>query len=123
MPLWDKTLSNLQKGHDKLTSFAVTFSERLKAEITVIRIRMEIDAVRESISEQHRVIGERLLELRTESALPPTFELFFKNSEVMTALEKISQYERELENLKDELRSEARAVQAVPPRKSGDGLS
>ncbi len=123
MPLWDKTLSNLQKGHDKLTSFAATFSERLKAEITVIRVRMEIDAVRERIGEQHRVIGGKLLELRNDNALPQTFELFFKNSEVMAALEKISQYERELENLKDELRSEARAVQAVPPQKSGDGVS
>ncbi len=123
MPLWDKTLINLQKGHDKLTSFAATFSERVKAEINVVRVRLQIDAVRENISEQHRVIGEKLLELQAENALPQTFELFFKNSEVVTALEKINQYERELENLKDELRSEARAVQAVPPRKSGDGLS
>jgi hypothetical protein len=121
MALWDKTMINLQKGHDKLTYFAATFAERVKAEITVIRVRLQIDDVREQIGKQHRLIGQKLLELRSEGTLPQTFELFFKNSEIVSALEKIVLYERELENLTDELRSEAQAVQTVPPRKDGEG--
>ncbi len=122
MSLWDRTLTNLQKGHDRLTNIAQTFSERVRSEITIIRTRVQIDEVREKIKEQHGVIGRRLLELRSGGALPQSFDLFFKDSEVASALEKISQFERDLENLKDELRSEARAMQAVPPRKDDSDL-
>ncbi len=123
MPLWDRTLTNLQKGHDKLMVLAQTFSERVKAEITIIRVRMEIDEVRVKIAVQHGIIGRRLIELRDSGALPQSFELFFKDGDVVSALEKIAQYERDLENLKDELRSEARSVQAVPPEKDVEGTS
>ncbi len=123
MPLWDKTLTNLQKGHDKLMVLAQTFSERIKAEITIIRVRMQIDEVRDKVTVQHGIIGRRLIELRDTAALPQSFELFFKDGEVVSALEKIAQYERDLENLKDELRSEARSVQAVPPEKDVEGTS
>ncbi len=123
MPLWDRTLTNLQRGHDKLTALAQTFSERVKAEITIIRVRMQIDDIREKMAGQHGIIGRKLMELRTGGALPQSFELFFKDSEVISALEKIAQYERDLENLKDELRSEAQAVQAVPPQQDGEDIS
>ncbi len=122
MSLWDRTLRNLQKGHDKLTNIAQTFAERVRSEITIIRTRIQIDEVREKIMEQHSVIGRRLLELRSGGALPQSFDIFFKDSEVASALEKIGQFERDLENLKDELRSEARAMQAVPPRKDDSDL-
>jgi len=122
MTVWDRTLINLQKGHEKLTGFAQTFAERVKAEITIIRVRVQIDDVRGRIAEQQSAVGRRLLELRNGGSLPATFELFFKDSEVLAALEAIARYERDLENLKDELRSEAQAVQAVPPPRDGDGL-
>jgi hypothetical protein len=122
MPIWDKTLANLQKGHDRLTAFAQTFAERMRSEITIIRVRVQIDSVREKQGEQHRIIGRTLLEQRAAGTLPQTFELYFKSSEVTSALEKIAQYERDLENLRDELRSEARAVQEMPPRKDDEGI-
>ncbi len=121
MPIWDKTLTNLQKGHDKLTAFAQTFAERMRSEITIIRVRVQIDGLREKQGEQHRLIGRTLLDQRTEGTLPQTFELFFKSAEVTAALEKIAQYERDLENLRDELRSEARSVQDLQTRKDDEG--
>jgi hypothetical protein len=123
MSLWEQTLINVQKGYDRLTTFAATFSERVKAEITIMRVRLQIDAARARMDEQHRVIGRVLLDLRESDNLPPSFDLFFKNSDIATALEKIGACERDLENLKDELRSEADALKAMPPRKNEDESS
>jgi archaellum component FlaC len=117
MNLWEKTIINLQQGYEKMTAFAAVFSERLKAEINIIRLRMQLDEVQEQIRDQHYIIGRKLLELRDGGSLPASLELFFKNDEIASALEKISSYEKDLENILDELRSEADALKAVPTRK------
>lgn len=123
MSIWDKTMLNLQKGHDKLLAFAATFSERVKAEITILRVRTQIDDVRDRIGEQQRIIGEQLLALRDTGTLPKEVDQLFLNSDVASAIETIVRCERDLENLKDELRSEARALRTLPPRKGGEGAS
>jgi len=117
MTVWEKTLVNLQRGHEKLMTFAAALSERMKAEVNIIRLRMQIDEVRGRISEHHRFIGNKLLDLRKHDALPQSFDHFFKSEEISVALDKISRRERELENLIEELQGEQAALKVAPPAK------
>lgn len=114
MTVWEKTLINLQKGHARLLSFAAIFSERLRAEINIIRLRMQIDAVRGKINEQHRFIGQRLLSMKEGDTLPRTTELFFRNDEIAASLEKIERYHKDLEILLDDLQHEADVLKPSP---------
>src|SRR5512147_1904087 len=97
MTVWEKTLVNLQKGHDRLMSFASTVSERVKAEITIVRLQMQIGDIRNKVGEQQRIIGRKLLELKDGGSLPSSFDLLFKNDEISSALEKIDRAQRDLE--------------------------
>jgi len=114
MTLWEKTLVNLQKGYTKLMSFAATFSDRLRAEINIVRLKIQIDGVRGKIGEQQRFIGQRLLELKENDSLPRTVDLFFKLDEIVSAVEKIERYERDQEILLDDLQHEAEVLKPVP---------
>jgi hypothetical protein len=110
MTVWEKTLINLQKGHGRLLSFAAVFSERLRAEINIIRLRLQIDGIRDRVNEQHRFIGQRLLSMKEGDTLPRTFDLFFKSDEIASSLEKIERYRKDLEILLDDLQHEAEVL-------------
>ena len=116
MTVWEKTLVNIQKGYTKLTVFASIFSERARAEINIVRIRMEIDSVQRSIAEQQQLIGKKLLDLKEGGDLPRTFELFFAGDEIASALEQIERLNRELEIHLDDLQNEAEVLKAAPAR-------
>lgn len=116
MTVWEKTLVNLQTGYSKLTVFAATFSERVRAEINIIRLRMQIDALQRSIRGQQQLIGRKLLELRENSGLPRTFELFFRDSEVSAAVEQIERLNKDREILLDDLQNEAEALKSAPAK-------
>ena len=116
MTVWEKTLVNLQKGYDRLSVFAATFSERARAEINIIRLRMEIDNVQRSIGEQQQFVGKKLLDLKEGGDLPRTFDLFFVNDEVATALEKIERLNKEREIHLDDLQHEAEVLKIVPAK-------
>jgi len=113
MTVWEKTLINLQKGHGKLMAFAANASERVKAEITIVRLRLQIDDVKMTIGEHHRSIGSKLLEMKAQDALPPSFDLLFLNSEIAAHLEKIDKAQKDLEILLDDLRHESDALKTV----------
>lgn len=115
MTLWEKTLVNVQKGHAKLMSFAATFSDRLRAEINIVRLKIQIDGVRDKVGEQQRFIGQKLLELKENDALPRTLDLFFKLDEIASAVEKIERYQRDREILLDDLQHEAEVVKPPAP--------
>ena len=117
MNLWETTLVNLQKGYDKLTLFAATFSDRLKAEINIVRLRMQVDEVQASIRVEQQAIGRKLVEMREEESLPASFELFFKSDEITSSLDKIELYEKTLDNLIDDLGSESRTLEQGTPQK------
>jgi hypothetical protein len=113
MTVWEKSLINLQKGYGKLMSFAANVSERAKAEINIIRLRMQIDALRDTIGDYHRSIGKMLLEMKDNDTLPKSFDLFFASSEIAALLEKIDRTQKDLEILLDDLRNESDALKAV----------
>jgi hypothetical protein len=113
MTVWEKTLINLQKGYGKLMSFAANASDRIKAEIIIIRLRMQIDALRDTIGDHHRSIGKKLLEMKDNDTLPKSFDLFFSSSEITAHLEKIDRAQKDLEILLDDLRHESDALKTV----------
>jgi hypothetical protein len=117
MTVWEKTLINLQKGYGKLMAFAANASDRIKSEITIIRLRIQIDELRDTIGGRHRSIGKKLLELRDGDALPASFDLLFSNSEIAAHLEKIDRAQKDLEILLDDLRHESDTLKTVstPP--------
>jgi len=116
MTVWEKTLINLQKGHARLISFAATFSDRVRAEITIVRLKIQIDGVRDKVHEQQRFIGQRLLEMQEDETLPKTFDLFFKRDEIASAVEKIERYQKDREILLDDLQHEAEVLKPAPAR-------
>jgi hypothetical protein len=121
MTVWEKTLTNLQKGYAKLESFAATFSDRVKAEITIMRLRMQIDGIQAKVREQQQFIGQKLLEMKENDTLPSTFDLLFKNYEIASAVNKIERYQKDREILLDDLRREADVLK--PPLASNDERS
>ncbi len=116
MTVWEKTLVNLQTGHAKLMSFAAVFSDRMRAEINIVRLRMQIDGVRDKVREQQRFIGKKLLDMKENDTLPGTLDLFFKIAEIASALEKIERYQKDREILMDDLRHEADFLKPAPAR-------
>jgi len=117
MNLWETTLVSLQKGYDRLTLFAATFSDRVKAEINIVRLRMQVDEMQSSIRSEHEAIGRKLVEMRDEGTLPRTFDMFFKNDEISASLDKIELAESTLDDLADDLDSESRSILQEGPNK------
>jgi len=115
MTLWEKTISNIEKGYERLTLFAALLSDRVKAEINIIRLRMQLDEVQDRIRDRQAFIGRRLLELRGRGAHIHSFDHFFQNDEIAAALEEISRLEKDVLNIQDDLRSETDVLKAVPP--------
>lgn len=119
MNVWDTTLINLSKGYKKLQAFAAVFSERLKAEVAIIRLRMQIDAAARRIDEVHRMLGKKMLEMREREQLPRTMDLFFKQEEIADLLKKLDDLRRDLEQLQEELAVEQGAGK-IPAGKPED---
>ncbi|NTW59810.1 MAG: hypothetical protein HGB21_09520 [Nitrospirae bacterium] len=114
MTVWEKTLINLQKGYAKLASFAAICSDRVKAEITMVRLRMQIDDIQAKVREQQQYIGQKLLEMKDNDTLPTTFDLLFRNNDIASAVDKIERYQKDREILLDDLRREAEVLKPAP---------
>jgi predicted nucleic acid-binding Zn-ribbon protein len=100
MTIWEKAVLNMHKGSKKITSVAATVSERAKAEVAIIRLRIRIDEVRTRIDELHRLIGWKITDLNKREALPRTVELLLKDNEIAAAMTEIVDREQEVEELK-----------------------
>ena len=105
MTIWEKAVLNMEKGTRKLAVAAATFSEWAKAQLAVIRLRIRIDEAQEGIDELHRQIGRKVTDLRKQDALPKATEQLLKDEVVSIALTELADRERELEELKTELKN------------------
>jgi hypothetical protein len=117
MNVWETTLVNLQKGYDKLALFAAAFSERVKAEINIVRLRMQINEVQTAVREEQLNIGRKLTEMREDGSLPETMERFLGLDEIASSLEKLALHGKTLDNLIDDLDNEAGALKHRPQKK------
>jgi hypothetical protein len=109
MTIWEKAVFNMQRGAQRLSATAVIISERLKAEITIARLRIRLDEVKSQVDEQYRIIGRRIVNLTNGAALPKTSEQLIKDEEIAAAVTEIEARKKELEDLYNEIANEQAA--------------
>jgi hypothetical protein len=109
MTIWEKAVLNMQRGAQRLSTFAVIISERLKAEITIARLRFKLDEVKSQIDEQYRIIGRRVVNLTNGVALPETSEQLVQDEEIAAAMTEIGARKKEREDLHNEIANEQAA--------------
>jgi seryl-tRNA synthetase len=103
MTIWEKAVFNMQRGAQRLSTTAAIISERLKAEITIARLRIRLDEVKAQINEQHRIIGRRVVNLANGVALPKTSEQLVNDEEIAAAMTRIEAHKKEMEDLHSEI--------------------
>ena len=109
MTIWEKAVLNMQRGAQRLTAAAVIISERLKAEITITRLRFRLDEVKSQIDEQYRIIGRRVVNLSNGAALPGTSEQLVQDEEIAAAMTEIEVRKKEREDLYSEIANQQAA--------------
>ncbi len=112
--LWEKVITNMQKGSDKLMAAAATFSERVRAELNIVRLRIRAENVQDRVNEQYQLIGHTLVELNNSGELPRLAEQLLKEEKIAASLIEIAVFEKELDRLNDEMKNEASAFRPEP---------
>ncbi len=123
MTIWEKVVVNLEKGAQKMTAGAAVFSERVKAEIAIMRLRIRRDEVRSILREQYEIIGRKLVELNQKEALPKTTELLLREEEIVTALAEIAAREKDLEEIRNQIANERAAFTIQEKSRDGEPAS
>ncbi len=103
MSIWEKTILNVEKGSKKVAATAAVFSERVKAELAIIKLRIKISDMQTRIGLHHQAIGVRITDLLKKGTLPKTTEHLLQDEEIATALSKLSKRTVELEGLTSDL--------------------
>jgi seryl-tRNA synthetase len=106
MTIWETAVLNMQKGSRKVMAAAAVFSERVKAEIAIVRLRIRIDEVQARIDELYRTIGRTTVELRNKGLMPETAEQLFAVDEITAALNELATRKKEIEDLLFEIKHE-----------------
>jgi hypothetical protein len=119
MTLFDKVLINLHRGFEKLKFGAVVFSERVRFELNVIRMRIRVNELRARAGELYARIGQKAAGFRDGEARPEFFEDFLKDDEVMAAIEEIAKLNKEIDEITADLAREEAEV-AVTAKKDGE---
>ncbi len=105
MTIWEKAVLNMQKGSRKIAAAAAVFSERVKAEITVIRLKIRIDEVQDRMNGLYAVIGRKVVGLKKKEALPKTAEQLVSDDDITAAMTELDGAEQEIEQLKTEIKN------------------
>jgi hypothetical protein len=117
MTIWEKAVLNIQRGSQRISVAAVLFSERVRVEIAVIRLRIRINEVQTRIDELYQGIGRTLVNLANGNALPKTSEQLVQNEDISLAMQELSDRKQELEELQGKIKSEQNLFKAAPKRK------
>ena len=112
--IWEKVISNMQKGSGKLMVAAAMFSERVKAELNIVRLRIRIDNVQERVNEQYQNIGHTLVDLNNSGSLPELAEQLLQDEKITASLIELAALEKELDRLNDEIKNEASVYRSTP---------
>lgn len=70
MNIWERVVLNMQKGAKNVAATAATFSERVRVEVAIVRLRLRIDEVTSRIAELHRTVGRKLVDLQKKMPCP-----------------------------------------------------
>lgn len=106
MTIWEKILVNVEKGARKVSVGAAMFSDRVKVEFALARLRIRMNEVRSLIKEQEQIIGRKVVELKRKEELPRTIEQLMADEDIVAALAEIASREKDLEEIKDEIARE-----------------
>lgn len=106
MTIWEKAILNIQRGSQRLTVAAALFADRVRAEITVIRLRIRIDEVQSRIDELYQGIGRRVVNLALGDALPKASDRLLQDEDISAAMADLKDRRQELEDLNNEIRNE-----------------
>ena len=117
MTIWEQVVVNLEKGSKKIAATAATVAERVKAEITIVRLRLRLDEIRSHIDELYRVIGRRVVDLSSKAAIPKAGEDLLKDEGIAAALAELEARKKDLEDLNDEIKREQSAFKTEPEQK------
>ncbi len=105
MTIWEKAVLNMQKGSRKIAAAAAVFSERVKAEITIIRLRIRIDEVQGRMNELYAMIGRKIVDLKKKDSLPKTAEQLLSEDEIAAAVTELAGCEEEIGQLQTEIKN------------------
>ncbi len=105
MTIWEKAVLNMQKGSRKIAAAAAVFSERVKAELTIIRLRIRIDEVQGRMKDLYSMIGRKVVDLKKKDALPKTAEQLLSDEEIAAALTELVAGEEEIGQLQNEIKN------------------
>ncbi|MGC1455654.1 MAG: hypothetical protein WA946_10760 [Nitrospirota bacterium] len=117
MTIWEKAILNMQRGVQRISVAAVLFSERVRVEIAIVRLRIRINEVQARINELYQIIGRKLVNLATGDALPKTSEQLVQNEDISVAMHELVDRKQEIEELNDKIRSEQNLFKTAPKRK------
>jgi hypothetical protein len=121
MTIWEKAVLNMQKGTQKVAAAAAVFSDRVKAEIEIARLRIRVDGINSLISEQHRVIGKRVVDLNNRLELPKTTEQLMKDDAIVMAFSEIQAREKDKVEIMMEI--DHQSAPFKPGAKNGEDAS
>jgi hypothetical protein len=122
MTIFDKVLINLHRGAERLKEIAAVFSERVKSDLNIIRIRIRMDGVQKSIDAAYRDIGRRVVDLRAKAAFSKAEEHLLNDEEIVAAFAELVRRKKELDDLNAELKREQTDFAAVT-NKSEDTIA
>jgi hypothetical protein len=117
MTIWEKAILNMQRGAQRISVAAVLFSERVRVEIAIVRLRIRINEVQARINELYQIIGRKLVNLATGDALPKMSEQLVENEDISLAMHELVDRKQEIEDLNDKIRSEQNLFKTAPKRK------
>jgi len=117
MAIWEKVVVNLEVGSRKIAATASIFAERVKAEITIVRLRIRLDEVQARIDELHRIIGRRVVDLSSSSAISKAGEQLIKDEDIAAAMAELEVRNKDLEELNAEIKGEKAAFKTEPEQK------
>lgn len=119
MTVWEKAVVNIQKGTQKIASAAAMFSERVKAEIIIVRLKIRMHEVQERINELYQIIGRTVVELAKKNEMPEETEQMLRHDDIVSAVNELGNREREMEDLRGEIKNVQEASKPVTKQAEG----
>ena len=113
MTIWEKAVLNMQRGVQRISMVASTFSERMKAEVAIVRLRIRIEEIQAQIDGLHRTIGLTIVDLIKSNEMPKSTEDLLKHENIAVSLIELAERKKELEDLNVEMKNEQDAFKPV----------
>lgn len=98
--MWVRIKNSLSSGIKRVKFLSSIIAERLKIEMSVIRLLDEQNDKQKGISEKMRIIGQRVLELKDSSE-----KNVFKDKTVIEAIAEIEKLNTDIEDIKNKVSS------------------